>query len=265
MTVRTRFRATIPLLCLTLIVGCSDSSTSSSGEGQIRLTLVDAPAAFDEVNIVVTKVEVHAAGTAAESGWITLSDTTATYDLLELTNGANSVIGDHMLPVGKYTQIRLGIGTGSNVIVDGVSFPLNVASASGLKLNHNFDIAEDKLYLLTLDFDAAKSVRLTNDNQYRLQPVIRLIATEVSGTIYGTIVPNGVSSTVFAGVGNGDTVTTVSNPINGSFMLVAVPEGTFDVVIVPNIGGYLDTTITDVLVEAQQDRNIGTVILTTTP
>jgi hypothetical protein len=264
MTVRTLFGGILSLLCLLLIVGCSSSSTSPSGQGQLKLILVDSPAGFDEVNIVVTKVDIHAAGSDSGSGWITLNNTTATYDLLKLTNGANSVIGDTMLPVGKYTQIRLSIGTGSNVVIDGVSYGLDVSSATGLKLNHNFDIEEGKLYLLTLDFDAAKSVKPTNNNQYKLHPVIRVVANVVSGSISGIINPVAIRATITT-VADVDTVSTVSDEINGSFRLVALPVGTYNVTIVPINDNYLDTTITGVQVVAQQDKNIGTVTLTEKP
>lgn len=260
-----RLFRTLPLLCLFLIAGCSSSSTSPSGQGELRLMLVDSPAGFDQVNIVVTRVEVHAASSDIASGWITLSDTTATYDLLKLTNGANSVIGDKMLPVGKYTQIRLSIGTGSDVVIDGVSYGLDVSSATGLKLNHNFDIEEGKLYVLTLDFDAAKSVRPTNIDQYRLHPVIRVVANAVSGTISGIINPVAIRASITTTVADVDTVSAVSDATNGSFTLVALPAGTYDVTIVPNDDSYLDTTITGVQVVAQQDKNIGTVTLTEKP
>jgi hypothetical protein len=255
----------LPLIWLILVAGCSNSPTAPPQQGQIRLFLVDSPADFEEVNIVVTRVEVHATGSDSASGWITLSDTTATYDLLKLTNGANSVIGDKMLPVGKYTQIRLLIGTGSNVVIDGVSYGLDVSSATGLKLNHNFDIKAGNLYLLTLDFDAARSVQPTNDGQYRLHPVIRVVANVVSGSISGIISPAAIRSVITTTVGVVDTVSTVSDTTDGSFMLVALPAGTYDVTIAPVDTGYSDTTITSVQVVAQEDKDLGTIVLSATP
>jgi len=262
MTVKMLFGGMLPLLGLMLIGGCSESPTEPSGPGQVRLIMVDAPAAgLEQVNIVVTRVEVHAAGSDSASGWVTVNDTTATYDLLTLTNGANSVIGDKMLPAGKYTQIRLSIGAGSNVVIDGVSFSLDVASATGLKLNHNFDIAENTLYVLTLDFDAARSIRPTNDNQYRLLPVIRVVANAVSGTISGIINPVAVKTTITTTVAGVDTVSTVSDTTDGSFRLVALPAGIYDVTIAPDDSNYRDTTIAGVQVVATHDTSIGTVTL----
>jgi Domain of unknown function (DUF4382) len=265
MSYKTIFGGIIPLLCLLFIAGCSSSSTSPARQGEFRLLLVDSPAGYDQVNIVVTKVEVHAVGSDSASGWITLTDTTVTYDLLKLVNGANSIIGDKMLPVGKYTQIRLSIGTGSNIVIDGVSYGLEVSSATGLKLNHNFDIEEGKLYLLTLDCDAAKSITLINGNQYKLHPVIRVVANVISGSISGIINPVAVRATISTTVAGSDTVSTVSDATNGSFKLVALPAGTYDVIITPNDSNYLDTTITGIQVVAQQDKNMGTIILTTKP
>ncbi len=131
-----------------LIFSCTDStSPETSGQGQIKITMVDSPASYDEVNIVVTRVEVHRSGSDSSSGWFVINDNTATYDLLLLRNGASVVLGNHSLDVGHYTQIRLIIGTGSNIVVNGVTYPLEVPSGAqtGVKLNHAF-VIEDGLY-----------------------------------------------------------------------------------------------------------------------
>ena len=41
------------------VFNCSDSTSPETGQGQIKITMVDAPAEYDEINIVVTRVEVH--------------------------------------------------------------------------------------------------------------------------------------------------------------------------------------------------------------
>ncbi|HVP07680.1 MAG TPA: DUF4382 domain-containing protein, partial [Candidatus Acidoferrum sp.] len=104
-----------PLIILFLAIGiisliCCSSSPTSSGYGELRLTLIDSPSAVSEVNIVVTKVEVHSSGLDSLSGWVTVRSDTATYYLLQLENGANAILGNKMLPAGKYTQVRLTIG-----------------------------------------------------------------------------------------------------------------------------------------------------------
>ncbi len=160
-----------------LLSGCNGISPTS-GEGKIRIYLVDSPAVFEEVNIVVERVEVHQADADPESGWAVVNNTAATYDLLELTDGASAVLGEAALSAGHYTQIRLFIGMGSNVLVGGQEKSLTIPSGvqTGVKLIHQFEILEGEMYELTLDFDAARSVVTAPPGQYLLTPVIRIQA-----------------------------------------------------------------------------------------
>ncbi len=71
--------------------------------------MVDSPSGYEEVNIVVTRVEVHRSGSDSSSGWFVINNNTATYDLLLLRNGASVVLGNHSLDAGHYTQIRVSM------------------------------------------------------------------------------------------------------------------------------------------------------------
>ena len=245
------------------ILGCSDSTSPETGQGQIKITMVDSPAEYDQVNIVVTRVEVHKAGADSTSGWFIINDDTATYDLLTLRNGASVVLGDTSLDAGRYTQIRLIIGTGSNIVVDGVTYPLEVPSGAqtGVKLNHSFNIGEGQLYELLLDFDAERSIILTGSGQYKLQPVIRLVPLLISGTISGIISPATVKTIVWT-INGTDTISTVSDTTSGFFKLMALLTGNYDITFWPApYTNYKDTTITNVSVTAQQNTDLDTIIL----
>ena len=240
------------------IFSCSDSTSPETGQGQVKMTMVDAPAGYDEVNIVVTRVEVH----NSNGGWIVINNTTATYDLLLLRNGASVVLGDHPLDAGHYTQIRLIIGTGSNVVVDGVTYPLEIPSGeqTGVKLNHSFVIEDGLLYELLLDFDAERSIVVTGNGQYKLKPVIRVTPFVISGTISGKINPLSAAGFVYA-ISGTDTALTIAEPLTGSFMLMALLQQTYRVEVFSADPAYNDTTITDVIVVAQQNTNLGTINL----
>ncbi len=93
---------------------------------------------------------------------------------------------------------------------------------------------------------------------YRLQPVIRVVATQTSGTISGTVSPDSARAEVFTVV-LGDTVSTAADS-SGAFRLMALPAGLYDVHIVPS-EAFRDTTITDVAVTAAQDKNLGIIEL----
>jgi hypothetical protein len=255
-----RFSMLTLLAAAVLMVGCSDTS-EPAGQGQIQMYLVDAPAAFDAVNIVVRRVEVHRAGADSTNGWITVRSDSAQFDLLQLRNGASSILGGTSLDAGQYTQIRLIIGAGSHVIVDGVRHDLTIPSGfeTGVKLNHPFTIESGNLYELTLDFDAARSVR-QQGMAYRLQPVIRLIAQSTSGTISGTALPVAAQAKIWTVAGS-DTVSALADTTSGFFKLMALPEGSYTVHVDHTAGSYQDTVITGVAVVRQQNTNLGTITL----
>jgi hypothetical protein len=246
-------------LSMFIFGGCSNSTTSQK-TGELQMFLADSPAQYDAVNIVVTKVEVHSAGSDSLSGWATIRNDTVTFNLLRLQNGVNVLLGDAMLPAGQYTQIRLSIGSGSNVVVNGTPYTLDISSATGLKLNNEFSIMASTLYLLTLDFDAAHSILQTGNGQYKLKPVIRVEANDSVGTISGIVLPVAVRAEAMT-VSGSDTVTAFCDTTSGAFKLAILPAGTYNVFIsTPNLS-YSDTTVTGVVVTRQQDTNIGTVTL----
>ncbi len=241
---------------------CSDSTSSETQQGQLKITMVDAPASYDEINIVVTRVEVHSSDSDSSSGWFVINNNAATYDLLLLRNGASVILGNHSLDVGHYTQIRLIIGTGSNIVVDGVVYPLEIPSGeqTGVKLNHQFEIQSGLIYELLLDFDAEHSIVLTGNNQYKLKPVIKLVPMVISGRISGRINPVSAAGYVYAISGN-DTTITIAEPVTGSFMLMALLQQSYRVEVFSADPTYNDTTIYNVLVVPQQNNNLGNISL----
>jgi hypothetical protein len=245
-----------------IIFSCSDSTSTETGQGQIKITMVDAPAGYDEVNIVVIRVEVHKADADSNSGWFVINNDSATYDLLLLRNGASVVLGDHPLDAGRYTQIRLIIGTGSNVVVDGVTYPLEIPSGeqTGVKLNHQFEIQPGLLYELLLDFDAERSIVLTGNNQYKLRPVIRLVPLVISGTISGKINPVTAAGYVYA-ISGTDTAGTIAEPLTGLFKLMPLLQQTYRIEVFSANPAYNDTTIHGVIVIAKQNTDLGIINL----
>ncbi len=244
------------------IFGCSDSTSPEPGRGQLKLTMVDFPAGYDEVNIVVTRVEVHRSGSDSSSGWFLINNSPATYDLLLLRNGASVVLGDHSLEAGHYTQIRLIIGTGSNIVVDGVTHPLEISSGqiTGIKLNHSFDIEDGIVYELLLDFDAERSIVAAGNGTYKLKPVIRVTPAAISGSISGEINPVSTAGFVYA-ISGTDTSLTIAEPITGSFRLMALLQQTYRVEVFSADPAYYDTTIVNVNVAANQNTALETVNL----
>jgi hypothetical protein len=245
-----------------LVSACRDDEEISgpTANGRIMMYVVDDPADYDAVTIVVASVEAHVAGTDTISGWITLNQEAGVYDLLELRNGVSAVLADTTLAAGHYTQIRLIIGSGSTVTVDGIEYPLEIPSGmqTGLKLNHEFTIEPDVTYELTLDFDAEKSIHLTGGGTYQMNPVIRIQANALSGSISGTVVPPGPEVTAYATIGP-DTVWAYPDIASGYFMLMALPAGSYSVVLT-----HSDPVIEDVIVDAEviaeENTDLGVIV-----
>jgi len=253
----------VAALVIVGFTGCSDDNgTGSPSQGEIKMYMVDTPGDYDEVNVVVTEVSVHITSNDTVSGWTVISDSVRTINLLHLTNGNYDILGTSRLDAGTYSQIRLKIGTGSNVVVNGMTHSLEIPSGSqsGLKLNHQFEIEENALYELTLDFDASRSIHLTGNDRYMMRPVIRVIANVVSGSISGVVSPVVALAQVSTTFGL-DTVSTYSDVTTGAFRLMVLPAGSYSVMIHSSVGFYADSTITGVTVTARQNTNIGTIVL----
>jgi len=255
----------LALVSITIWTSCSDQSTNVEPvdqNGRLKMYLVDSPSTLDSVIICVTRVEVHKSGSDSTSGWFVINDSTRYFDLLLLTNGASAVLGDTSLAPGQYTQIRLIIGEGSYVIDQGVKHDLEIPSGSqtGLKLIHQFTIESGKLYELLLDFNVDKSIIITGNGKYKLKPTIRVVPIVISGSISGQVLPLDAQPTIWTIYGT-DTITTYSD-LQGFFKLMALNQGIYDVNIIPaDTMMYRDTVVTNVQVIANQNTDIGTIIL----
>lgn len=173
----------VPLLLLvSVVLGCSHQSGVPMGTVKVQLT--DAPGVVDALHLQIVGVSAHRSGGTVESGdttevllgegWENLSSDTTSVDLMTLRNGVTSTLAVALVPSGRYTQIRLLLAPGSDVVVDGVTYPLQTPSGlqSGIKLIHGFDVPAGGEIELTLDFDAQKSVIETGAGAWMLKPTI---------------------------------------------------------------------------------------------
>jgi len=204
----------LSLTMLTLISGCGGGSSPSGSippstpsatqkTGILSLSITDAPPILGdnvtEVNIAVIGIEYNYNGK-----WTEASDfVPQVFNLLDLQNGRSLHLGDLILPAGHYKEIRFKLAAPENTgdvksnpdcnitFADGSSVPLFVPSGgqSGFKGKGAFDITADAKISIMADFDVHKSIVVAgNSGKYILKPVIRLIVTELSGMIKGTVV-----------------------------------------------------------------------------
>ena len=216
---------------LMLLSGCADQGTDPQRSTKLRISLTDAPAAFEAVNITFSEFSAH-----IDSEWITVRGEPVTVNLLEWNNGKSIVIGTAEVPAGHYTQIRLKIQS-AEVVVDGQTHALEVPSGaqSGLKLVHQFTIDPGSTYELLIDFDAERSIVSTgppgNPRRFLLKPTIRVVPKAITGSISGVVANPQDLPTAYAIVDN-DTVTSAGvDTSSGAFVLAFLPPATYRVAI----------------------------------
>lgn len=258
----------LALFCIAAVVlfpSCfkNESPTNTdAGKGTLVVRMTDSPALYDSVIIKVDSVRVHLSNAdTLQSGWYTLNRMPAVYDLLQLVNGADTVIGTAKLPAGTYSQIRLHLGAGCYVVVGGVVHPLTVPSGSqsGLKLNVHATIEPNFTYTLILDFDAARSIIRTGSGNYQLRPVIRAAASTNSGAISGLVVPASARPVVIA-ASLTDTVSTLADT-TGFYRLAYLPPASYTVTFVPTDTIHQTFTVTGVIVFRGLTTSLGTITL----
>jgi hypothetical protein len=214
--------------------------------GVLTVGLTDAPACgFDQVNVTVSKVRVHQSSTASDTdaGWTEIAMPTGRkINLLNLSNGVLDRLGQAPLAVGRYTQVRLVLSENSvlspmsnSVVLTGTTTerPIDTPSAAtGIKINHTFDVAAESTVDLALDFDACRSVVSRGNNSYLLKPVVNAVQMLVSGAIVGVVDPLLANShPLVTAQQNGVIIKTAAPDSTGKFTLSPISAGNYDVVV----------------------------------
>ena len=241
-----KFSALATFCATALLTACGGGGGDAGivNPGTLHVSLTDAPSCgYDAVNVTVRQVRVHQSANAGENdaGWtdITLNPARK-INLLNLTNGTLTELGETPLAAGHYTQLRLvldpnsGTAFTNSVILSAdptKEFSLDTPSAvqSGIKLNSEFDVAAGQRADVLLDFDACKSIVTKGNGKYALKPVVKVVPIALNG-INGFISP--ANRVTVSAQQNGVIVgSTVPNSTTGEFYLARLTPGTYDVVI----------------------------------
>lgn len=230
---------------------CKKDSSKNSYPYAIRMT--DAPGPYSAVNIDLQGVEITGSGGKT----VSLNVNTGIYNLINFSNGIDTLIANGTLEDATVQQIRLILGTNNTVVINNVSYPLSTPSAdqSGLKLQVHQTLQAGVLYSVLLDFDANKSVVETGNGTYKLKPVIRTIETAISGSIKGQVTPAGTIASVTATSSSNVTYTSNTNS-SGNYLVMGLPAGIYSITITPALP-LSPVTINNVSVTTGVTTNAG--------
>jgi len=241
--------------------GCKkDSSTPPhTGNPVLSMKMVDAPSAYDAVNVEVIGLEANLG-----NGWTPLAlDNIGVYDLLSFTNGNSlALMNDTVMAPCTISELRLILGTNNTVVVDGITYDLTTPSGqtSGYKVKMDAQpLIAGGVYHLVLDFNTAKSIHETGSGKYMLKPVVTGYLQTSIGSIAGTISP--VTGAYYCEATTAtDTSGTYINQTDGKFLISAVLPGNYNVKFFPN-AGFLEKIVPGVLVVAGQTTQMGTITI----
>jgi hypothetical protein len=266
-------------------VSCDNNDSNDVNTSSIQLKLVDAEGEYEKV--LVNIIDVQYNRNDGDSGWISFEgftlpntdDPLNRVDLTELVAGNTLVLTDEDIESGMLNQIRLILGEGNAIVLDGetTEIPLSTPSAmqSGLKLHLNTTLEPGFSYTFILDWDVQKSiVKAGASGNYNLKPVIRAIAEVNSGTILGRVADAEETETVLMPLDNAtiylfdetdsaflsSIATTYSND-EGLFILQGLPKGNYLLKIEKSDYTPFSSTV-PIEVTKGLETNVGTILMT---
>lgn len=179
-----------------IIWACSADRVAAPGrgQGQLAMTLTDAPLPLDsveEVNIWVDRIDARRArpdSSVADKDldddrredhqrpdstlWVTIASPAKAFNLLALQNGVSAFLGSTVVDTGSFKGIRLIIDPAKSTIVlkDGtvlsttstppIEFEKRGRHGLLVELNEPVEVNEDQTTTITLDFRLGQSVSL---------------------------------------------------------------------------------------------------------
>lgn len=233
----------ISLLVLSgLVLGIASCDKTSENNATLKVRLTDAPADYQQVLIDIQGLEINVSSAETEGSWTSLPIRAGVYNLLDFRNGLDTLLANVELPVGRISQMRLKLGTNNQLKMNDQFYALATPSAqqSGLKFNVQVELTEGVVYILWIDFDAARSIVQKGNQEFSLKPVIRTFTQATSGSIRGLVSPLDATPLVQA-IANGDTLSTIAGA-DGKFLIRGIPQGTYKVVFTPKAPYFAKTT-----------------------
>jgi len=207
MNLKRGFMIAFAIISIMVVQSCNDSDNNEDGTARVQLKLIDSPGDYLEVNVNIIDVQYNSA--EDEDGWRSFESFVGPVDvnLLELVGGVSLFLTDENLPSGMMKQIRLILGDGNYIVIDGddkdseeddIKVDLTTPSAqqSGLKLKLDTELEAGFSYTFILDWDVQKSIVETGSGKYILKPVIRVEAEVNSGSIEGVVTGEKTDDTI---------------------------------------------------------------------
>jgi len=272
---------------------CNKNNSGSSnpnipaGKSQVSIFMMDDPIPFSKVLIDIRQVAVlvdtgakqtdsdrddqwddnycgwHRSQENKSVFWDTLSITPGVYDLLQLRNGADTLLANGLIPSGKILKVKITLGSDNTVYTDSVThYPLEVFGPHPyFTINvRRVDVsaASSNDFKLWLDFNLERSIFFWS-GEYLLKPYIVVFNDQVQAKIKGVALPKRKVALITA-YSSSDTLYAIPGWDGGGYQIRNVPAGTYSINF-KGRDGYKDTTVTNISVTTGQTTTVPTITL----
>lgn len=247
--IKTTYFFGLTILLLAVLMACNtdkDTVTEPNGrKGTLIIRLTDAPFPIDlveEANVTISKIEIRHDTVDTGTPFLTLSEETMTFDLLDLQNEVTAVLVNASIPVGGYNLVRLFVSEASILLKDGVAFDMKVPSGAetGIKLfvKPAIEIVDGSTAELLLDFDVSKSFIVKgNPNTpagiqgFNFKPVIRAVNLSSAGKITGVVTDTSSQAMMGAAIWieQDSVISTSFTREDGKYALLGIPSGSYTI------------------------------------
>jgi hypothetical protein len=263
-SMKTILKIAIPVtaILMLLLIGCKKEHSDTNGKQKVQIYLTDNPVNFQAVNIniqkVELKIEVDSAGVEREF-WEPLQIRAGMYNILNFRNGVDTLLAQGFVTTGEIKKIRITLGSGNNVVVDQVNYPLVLKKPEVIIDIDDISTIDPGSFKINIDFDACGSVIRISNNQFELQPRIRTFDDDHDGRIEGRILPKEAKAIVSV-TANGQTLIAVPDEDDGEFKIRGIKAGVVNLEINATANGYRDTIIQNINV-GNREVKLGTITL----
>lgn len=198
-----------------LLAACTSAevgpATDPGGDGATAVLLTDDPFPFDRiarVDVYVREIALSTSLDTAETapGWVVVARPERAFNLLDLQNGTTALLGEAVIPPGRYRAVRLVFDPGRSTFTATGGDVIGTAAAPGAPgidwqakgdQPSLFALVEEALAIgengeeVVVDFDVGRSFLYDGGAAYTFLPHLRAITRSGSGAIAGRLLRAG--------------------------------------------------------------------------
>lgn len=251
-----------------VFIACENNEATSDNTATFKTKMTDAPGDYEELMVEIVGIEAY----LENSGWVQLSNEAQMVSVLDLTNGAETVLSYNTnVAAGTYSKLKLIFGDQNTLVVheeasgEGSGFSFDQKSTHDLSFNsQNEVIVEINQELeaggeaeILLDFQVFQSIKEAGE-KYVLDPTIKVIEdaeTGISGSVEG-------EAHAHVMLTNGEDTIDTYTDARGEFLLRGAELGVYQLIVDPmddveNSEMNDGKTISNVVVVTGQISSVG--------